>query len=105
MQEDKSLDHLMAQFRQLEKSSVSLETNGPSLVKWNGYIKTYGIYALFFLWTFIVILALQPSYLFKKIEGSEKYKFLWKRFFLVLFIVYCALILTYLGFEYYCKKI
>lgn len=110
MDEDKNLEELMAQFRELEKSSIQLDKTGISSIsgdhtKISSFFKSYGIYLLFFVWTFFLILALQPSYLFKKIENSDKYKFLWKRFLIVFLISYILLVICYIAFQYYIKKL
>lgn len=103
--EDKSLDELTAQYKQLEKSSNPNSFNKivDSDVK-NNLFKNYGIYLIFFVWVLIIIISLQPSYLYKKNEETNKYNFLWKRFFITLIIIYSSFVIIYLLLKYYLNK-
>lgn len=103
--EDNSLNELAAQYRQLESSGHSGSNNLIHPEKKYGYLfKNYGIYLLFFIWVLIFVIALQPSFLYQKIDDNDKYKFLWKRFFITIIISYLTLILVYIGFKYYANK-
>jgi len=103
--EDNSLNELAAQYKQLEQYSGSKD---PITNPGGRHSKTlffrYGLYILFFLWVLILIIALQPSYLYKKNDETNKYDFMWKKFFSTLVIVYLSLIVLYLGFSYYAPK-
>lgn len=113
MSEDTNLEELVAQFKQLESSSTSSQGSGSgtspfiSMKPGSGdgqcahLMKNYGIYLLFLVWTIVMVAALQPSYLFTKDETTQKSQFLWKRYFLVVMIVYMVLVGAYVGFQYY----
>jgi len=103
--DDHNLNELAAQYRQLESSGHSGSNNLIHPDKnYTHLFKNYGIYLLFFIWILILIIVLQPSFLYQKIDENNKYKFLWKRFFITVIISYLTLILVYIGFKYYAKK-
>lgn len=105
---DNPIDDLIAQFKQLENASPSPSRSVKSCysgTKSMMFVKSYGIYVLFFVYLIILILALQPFPLFLKDESTQKYKFLWKRFFITLFVSYAILIGLYLGFQFYVSKL
>jgi len=107
--EDGNLDELMAAFKQLENKSPTSSVKGMSIGKEKMstskvILQKYGIYIAFFVYLIILILILQPYHLFKKNEETQKYKFMWKKFFMILFISYAVLVSVYLGVNYYLKK-
>ena len=98
------LDDLIAEFKQLEGSGATATTTGLNDSKYYlTLFKNYGIYLIFFIYTFILIIALQPFHLYQKDEEGDKYKFLWKRFIIVFIISYSVLVGIYLFFKYYFK--
>jgi hypothetical protein len=113
--EEKNLDELMAQFRDLEKSSVQISNdkkvtttfgNVSSVLRgWKNILKSCGIYIYFFVFTLILIIALQPFSLYEKIEESDKYKFKWKKFFMTWLVSFFSLSLFYFIITYYFQKI
>jgi hypothetical protein len=110
--EDGNLDELVAAFKQLENiSPTGAKTSGNLMIghdtvspKWKSFLNSYGVYVLFLLYLIIVIAVLQPYFLFKKDEETQKYKFLWKRFFTTLLICYVVLVGLYIGFQVYISK-
>jgi hypothetical protein len=105
---DNPIDDLIAQFKQLENASPSPSRSVKSCysgTKSMAFVKNYGIYLLFFVYLVVLILALQPFPLFLKDETTQKYKFLWKRFFITLFVSYAILVGLYLGFQFYVSKL
>lgn len=103
---DIQLDDLYEQYKKLDKgSNISNNVNG-SLKdnKWKPSIEKYGIYVLFFVYILLLIIILQPYWLYKKNDETQKYNFLWKRFFLILFLSYGSLLLIFFSFQYYFKK-
>lgn len=110
--EDGNLDELVAAFKQLEsmsptgaKTSGALITMDTASQKWKSFFHAYGVYILFLIYLIIVIAVLQPYFLFKKNEETQKYKFLWKRFFMTLLICYVTLVGLYIGFQVYISKL
>ena len=104
MQENENtppLDDLIAEFKQLEgnSSSISPLKDGKYMI----LFKNYGIYLIFFIYTFILILMLQPFPLYQKDQDSDKYRFLWKKFIVILIISYSVLVGIYLFFKLYFK--
>jgi fumarate reductase subunit D len=109
--EDGNLDELVAAFKQLEnisptgvKTVNSMIANDSTSPKWKLFLSSYGVYVIFLFYLIIVIAVLQPYFLFKKNEESQKYKFLWKRFFFTLLICYVVLVGLYIGFQVYISK-
>jgi len=109
--EDGNLDELVAAFKQLENISPTGAKTGTLMIanetvspKWKSFLNSYGIYVIFLLYLIIVIAVLQPYFLFKKNDETQKYKFLWKRFFITLLICYMVLVGLYIGFQVYISK-
>ena len=106
---DNPIDDLIAQFKQLENASPSpsrsVHSCSSSANRTMLFVKSYGIYVLFLVYLMVLILALQPFPLFLKDETTQKYKFLWKRFFITLFVSYAILVGLYLGFQFYVSKL
>ena len=69
----------------------------------HAWLRDYAMYLAFFVWTIIIVAALQPSYLYRT-DDSGKKRFLWKRFFLTVLMVYAGQLLIYLGVGFYQKK-
>lgn len=113
MSDDGNLDELLSAFKQLENKSDSGSVKGGSINKDGtpklGIAKTilnkFGIYIAFFIYLVILILILQPYQLYKLNPETQKFKFLWKKFFIILFVSYAILIGLYLGIQFYLKKI
>jgi hypothetical protein len=106
--ENVPLDDLVAQFKQLENSGNSVKMGEISNTinessTYKTMFKNYGIYLILFVYTLILVIALQPSYLYIKDETTQKYKFRWKLFFIVFFISYFILIGIFIFFKYYLK--
>jgi hypothetical protein len=109
--EDGNLDELVAAFKQLENISPTGVKTGNTMIandttspKWKLFLNSYGVYVIFLFYLIIVIAVLQPYFLFKKDEETQKYKFLWKRFFITLLICYVLLCGLYIGFQVYISK-
>ena len=109
--EDGNLDELVAAFKQLENiSPTGAKIASPTFTKdstspkWKSFLNSYGVYVIFLLYLIIVIAVLQPYFLFKKDEETQKYKFMWKRFFITLLICYVVLVGMYIGFQVYISK-
>jgi uncharacterized membrane protein len=112
--EDVPMDELLAQFKQLENKSgaaggamgipaaTTVATHASTLV--GSTFSKYGIYIVFFLYVLVMVIVLQPSYLYQKNEETQQQRFLWKRFFLAVVIAYVILLAAYLGLQYYIKK-
>jgi hypothetical protein len=118
--EDVPMDELLAQFKQLENksgaaggamgipspssssSSPSVAARASTLV--GSTFSNYGIYIVFFLYVLVMVIILQPSYLYSKDEETQQHRFLWKRFLIVLVIAYVVLLAAYLGLQFYLKK-
>lgn len=114
--EDVPMDELLAQFKQLETksgtagASMGIPNNSATTTVqrattlMGATLSQYGIYIVFFLYVLVMVVVLQPSYLYQKNEETQQHRFLWKRFFLVLVIAYAILLTAYLGLQYYLKK-
>jgi len=114
--EDVPMDELLAQFKQLENksgaaggamgipspASSSVVARASTLV--GSTFSNYGIYIVFFLYVLVMVIILQPSYLYSKDEETQQHRFLWKRFLIVLVIAYVVLLAAYLGLQFYLKK-
>jgi hypothetical protein len=108
--EDSQLDDLYAKFEKLEKGQIQdvLTTSSSvssSSSKWKSLFSKYGIYILFFIYVLLFIFIVQPYWLYKKDENTDKYTFLWKRFLFLFMISYGLLLVIYIVFNYYIKKI
>jgi hypothetical protein len=119
--EDVPMDELLAQFKHLESkagsagggmgipssgsaaaAATTVAARASTLV--GSTFSKYGIYIVFFLYVLVMVIVLQPSYLYQKNEETQQHRFLWKRFFLVIVIAYAILLAAYLGLQYYLKK-
>jgi hypothetical protein len=115
MSDDGNLDELLSAFKQLENKSDSGSVKGgvishnkdgtPKLTMAKTILNKFGIYIAFFIYLVILILILQPYQLYKLNPETQKFKFLWKKFFIILFVSYAILIGLYLGIQFYLKKI
>jgi hypothetical protein len=114
MSDDGNLDELLSAFKQLENKSDSGSVKGvgggvgfgtPKLTMTKTILNKFGIYIAFFIYLVILILILQPYQLYKLNPETQKFKFLWKKFFIILFASYAILIGLYLGIQFYLKKL
>lgn len=116
MSDDGNLDELLSAFKQLENKSDSGSVKGvgggsvnkdgtPKLTMAKTILNKFGIYIAFFIYLVILILILQPYQLYKLNPETQKFKFLWKKFFIILFASYAILIGLYLGIQFYLKKL
>lgn len=98
---EENFNDLLDQYNKLNKSSLNNKNEIYKNPIKSEYIKKYGIYIILFIWIGIIIICLQPYYLYKLDENTNKYKFRYKRFFLMWIIIYVLSIIIYLLNEKY----
>ncbi|NDE13714.1 hypothetical protein EBZ80_02155 [bacterium] len=83
--------------------AASAAPNAKKAVAIHAWLRDYAIYPAFFVWTIILVAALRPSFLFRQDDAGKK-RFLWKRFFLTVLLVFVGQVLVYLGVGFYQKR-
>ena len=107
--EQDTFEQLFSQFEELDPSGRGgtrclQKEGGLSTTSWfsaTSLFHQYGLYLLLLIWIFLGVLALQPSYLFRLDESTQKYKFLYRRYFMVCGIVYGSCLTLLLTWKQY----
>jgi uncharacterized membrane protein len=100
--EEAALDDFRQEFERIDGSSSSSPGKNTTTA-FHAFFRGYAMYLAFFVWTIIIVAALQPSYMYRTEESGKK-RFLWKRFFLTVLLVYAGQVLVYLGVGFYQKN-
>lgn len=89
-----SYDAYFSQYQELGDTSTNPTFLSNATHSWSrSFLSNYGIYLLLLVWSFLAVLALQPSYLFRYDEERRKYSFLYQRYVWVSFVVFGSLCL------------
>ena len=89
-----SYEAYFSQYQELGDTSTTTPFMSVATQSWTrSFLSNYGIYLLLLVWSFLVVLALQPSYLFRYDEERRTYSFLYQRYLWVSCVVYGSLCL------------
>lgn len=104
--EETALNDFRQELERIDGPAASIFTaasSGKKTATIHRWLREYAIYPAFFVWTIVLVAALRPSFLSRTDDAGKK-RFLWKRFFLTVLLVFAGQVLIYLGVGFYQKR-